>query len=437
MSYRTVEIAWLPHTAEQWRIFTSSRMEASRLWNDMTLRHQRIRRLHWKWPSKKRWLQWAQRKYPHLAAQSVQQVVYEFLEALEAISRLRKRGHADAHYPWRLGRYRDVPYCNQGARIKDLPVKSFGVVTLQPHMVLPHGKEAPLHILLPRGFRPPGRVMEVRLAFGRLLMVCKLPEAAEQVPGPPIGVDLGVNTLIAATDGTRALLVSGRGVKATVQWRNKRLASLVQAQSRRVRGSRRWKRLQRRKRQMLTKAHRRVRDSIHKATHQVAMLFPDSPVVVGEPFNDASQKVGRRTAQTVSQAANRVVINQLAYKLGTAGVQTIEEHYTSQTCPVCGVRSKHRRIFRCVCGVEAPRDVIGATNILMRGTTGALTPVAALPSQVTYRRPDRRSSGGHPASSSTCAPGAIRREAKIFWARGTGTRNSVKRWAAAAAAVVS
>lgn len=36
-----------------------------------------------------------------------------------------------------------------------------------------------------------------------------------------IGLDLGVNTLIAASDGNKAVLVSGRAVKSTIASRNR------------------------------------------------------------------------------------------------------------------------------------------------------------------------------------------------------------------------
>jgi putative transposase len=383
MSYRTIEISWVPRSANQWRTFTACRLEAGRLWADLVERHFRLRRLRWRWPSKARWQRWAKRQYPHLSAQSCQQVIGEFCEAVESTKRLR-RVDPGARYPWRKGRYRDVPYTSQDARLRD------GM------LLLPNGQAGTLRIRIPAGVLLPGRMREVRLCFGRVQIVCRLPDEALG-PGPTIGVDLGVNTLIAATDGARAVVVSGRGVKATVQWRNKRLASLVQKQARHVKGSRRWRRLQRRKRLLLRKAQRRVRDSLHKATRQVAAAFPNAKAYVGEPFNDAAQHLQPRQAQTVSQAANRQLIAMLAYKL--AGVITVDEAYTSQTCPLCGRRSKHRRSYRCACGVTAPRDVIGAVNILSIGRVGGIAQVPALPSQITYRRPDRRSASGHLASS--------------------------------------
>ena len=84
---------------------------------------------------------------------------------------------------------------------------------------------------------------------------------------------------------------------------------------------------------------------------------------------------------------------------------TVNEAYSSQTCPVCGERSKQRRIYRCLsCGASSPRDAIGAVNILSLGAQGAMLPGRFLPEQVKYLRPwprqPRSSSGGHPARSS-------------------------------------
>jgi putative transposase len=386
MSYRTIEIAWRPRTTTEWTAFTASRKEAARLWSDLVVRHQRIRRLNWKWPSKARWQQWAKGRYPGISAQSAQQLIGEFCEAVESCRQLRKNGQAEARYPWRKPHYHDVVYTNQDARIRD------------GRLLLPHGRSGTLRIPLPEAISLPGRLMEVRLSFGVARLICDVAD----VPHPQqtvIGVDLGVNTLIAATDGTEAILVSGRGVKAVIQWRNKTLASIQQAQSSKTNGSLRWKRLQRRKHQVLDKTRRQVRDATHKATHAITEAFPGATCFVGEPFNDAAQRLGQVQAQQVSTACTRKIIGQLDYK--TAGAIVIDERYSSQTCSVCGERSKHRRIYRCPqCGTTAPRDVVGAVNILSLGQHGAMLPGRSLPRQVKYLRPWRSSSGGHPARSS-------------------------------------
>jgi putative transposase len=390
MSYRTIEIAWTPRTPMEWATFTASRKEAARLWRDLVVRHHRLRRLGWTWPSKARWQRWAKGRYPGLSAQSTQQIIGEFCEAVDSCRQLRKNGQTEARYPWRRPRYHDVVYTNQDARVRD------------GRLVLPHGTSGTLRIRLPESITLPGRVMEVRLSFGMVRLICEVAD----VPCPQqtvIGVDLGVNTLIAATDGAKVVLVSGRGVKAVIQWRNKTVARLQQAQSTKTKGSLRWKRLQRRKYQVLDTTKRQVRDATHKATRAIADAFPGATCYVGEPFNDAAQRTGRVQAQQVSAACTRKLIRQLDYK--TAGAITVPEPFSSQTCPVCGERSKHRRIYRCPhCGATGPRDAVGAVNILSLGQHGVMLPGRSLPQQVKYLRPwprqPRSSSGGHPACSS-------------------------------------
>lgn len=382
----------MPKTAVQWATYTAARTEAARLWGDLVVRHHRLRRLAWAWPSKARWQHWAKGRYPGLSAQAAQQIVGEFCEAVAATRQLRKNGHAEARYPWKKPRYRDVVYTNQDARLRE------------GWLLLPNGRSGTLRVRVPRERPLPGRLMEVRLCLGRVLLVCALDEA----PRPQqavVGVDIGVNTLIAATDGQTALLISGREAKATVQWRNKNLAGISQRQSKLVKGSSRWKRLQRRKARMRAKARRRLNDLAHKATRRVVDAFPGATCYVGEAFNDAARKMRPRQAQTVSQATHHTTVQQLDYK--ASGALQIDEAYTSQTCPQCGTRNKCRRVYRCrECGIVAPRDVVGATNILAVGRHGAMQPRTPLPVEVRYEYPvhvSRRkpsSSGGHPGDSS-------------------------------------
>ena len=166
MSYRTVELAWRPRNTPEWVTFTASRQEAARLWNDLVRRHHRIRRHNWTWPSKARWQRWAvapRRRYPGLSAQSTQQLIGEFCEAVDSCRQLRRNGHDEARYPWRLRRYHDVVYTNQDARIRD------------GRLVLPHGKSGALRIRVPDTVTLPGRLMEVRLSYGTVRLVCEMP----------------------------------------------------------------------------------------------------------------------------------------------------------------------------------------------------------------------------------------------------------------------
>jgi len=405
--HRTFEIAWLPASPNAWATFSSARKETARLWNDLVSWHAEARRQHaldpsFVFPSEKQWRQRCQRQYPNLHSHSVQETIHEFLEAVKGCLEKRKAGDKDARFPWKLRRYRDVAYTNFGARIRN------------GFLILPHGLAGDLAIKIPKDATlPPGRLMEARLTYGVVRLVfsddppapprgsdeakaarAARTEQAKQPPATPtVGIDLGVNTLLAATDGTKAILVSGRGVKATVQWRNKRVASLAQAQASKQKGSRRHKRLQRRKYQVLGKAARRIQDALHKATHQVAVAFPGAHAAVGKPFNEAARRLRRSQAQQVSQACTRKMIQQLGYKLGS--VREVVEAYSSQTCPGCGCRQVCRRSYECKgCGYKAPRDVVGALNILEIGRSGAMKPGEGRGlGEIVWRRPSKYPGG--------------------------------------------
>jgi hypothetical protein len=326
---RTIRIDWLPRTADAWNVFSAVRMEAGQLWSWLVERHGDARQQGGGWPGRDELQRETKRQFPNLHSQSVQMIIHDFLEAVASAESLRKRCE---------------PY------------------------------------------EYPHKVMEVRLDYGCVEVVCRVMDEPRPT-GPIIGIDLGVNTVIAATDGEKAVLVSGREIKATIQLRNKQLAEITAKQSGKIKGSRRHKRLQCCKYRMLDKAKNKVRDLCHKATRKVADVFPNAKAYVGRPFNDACRKMGRRQAQTVSSACNRKLIALLSYKL--AACIEVDEAYSSQTCPVCGERSKHGRTYRCGCGLVAPRDAVGCSNIRAIGIDGEMRPGCCVPNAIQWIHPSK------------------------------------------------
>jgi transposase len=392
-----VEIAWLPRSNIARATLTAARRAAADLWAKMAAMHAIVRRFGWPWPSRKQWEAWAKGRAPGLSAQSTQQVIRDFMETLAATTAARKAarpqgGEADARYPWKERRYRDVPYTNQDATIRG------------GWLCLSHGRgRAPLRIELPRDRPLPGRLVEVSLAYGVVRLVCEVADVPPPASPPAvIGVDLGVNTLIAATDGVTAVLVSGREAKAIQQWRNKGLAALSSRIARSKQGSRRQKKLRRAKHRHRDRCARKQKDLAHKSTRAVADAFPGATVVVGRAFHDAARKLAPRQAQQVSQAFTAKVTAQLSYKL--AGVREVGEAYSSQACPACGCLQKCKRVYRCgACGFTAPRDVVGSLNIRAIGMHGALTPSPQPRIVVRFVRPLRKYPG--PARAAPGSPG--------------------------------
>lgn len=202
MSYRTIKIDWLPQSGTQWKTFTAARLEAGRLWSWLVERHATARQQGGKWPTKAELQKDIKRQFPDLHSQSAQQIVADFCEAIASAESLRKRGEA-YEYPHKKPRYRQVIFTNQGAKVRNRVLS------------LPCGKAGRLSVRIPKGVALPGRLREVRLDYGCVEIVCEI-SAAPRSGDAILGIDLGVNTLIAATDGKKAVLISGREIKATI-----------------------------------------------------------------------------------------------------------------------------------------------------------------------------------------------------------------------------
>jgi putative transposase len=394
VAYRTIKINWQPRNQAQWTAFKAARRESARLWSDLVELHFDIRTSGERWPTKEDLQKEFKGKYPNLHSQSIQQIIGEFVEAVSASRQLRKNGASpeEAKYPYRKSEFRDIVYTNQGAKIRDR------------YLMLPNGEAGTLKVKLP-AIEIVGRLMEVRLCFHSIILVCEIADEIKLVESI-IGVDLGVNTLIAAANEDKAVLISGRALKADIQYRNKELAHISSLMSHKVKGSRAWKRLRRAKARLLARSERRLNDKLHKATRKVADEFPNAKAYVGKPFNDAAQKLNRRQSQQVSSASNAKIIRMLDYKL--AGAIQVDEHFTSQTCHVCGARQKARRIYQCKqCGTRLPRDVNGALNIRSIGLHNQMLSGGSLPQSIKFKYPENFSGStrGHRASRS------LRREA--------------------------
>jgi putative transposase len=115
-------------------------------------------------------------------------------------------------------------------------------------------------------------------------------------------------------------------------------------------------------------------------------------LAIGDVRDVADGKRLRRSEQQkISQWGRGTMRRYIRYKAQAAGitvVDTVNEAYTSQTCPRCGHRSKPKgRTFVChVCGFRCARDTVGAANILSRHLYGELGRVLP-PPRTMYRYP--------------------------------------------------
>jgi putative transposase len=202
-------------------------------------------------------------------------------------------------------------------------------------------------------------------------------------PAPPgdhtAAIDLGEIHPAAVTDGTETVIFTCRALRSNQQYTAKRVGELNAKQARKHKGSRRWKRLQRRTTRFCAQQRRRARDLEHKVSRAVVDWATERQVhtlVIGDVRDVADGKRLPATSQQKigvwSHGRQRASITYSAEAAGIT-VGLVDEAYTSQTCPGTlpdGTACLHcykptGRVYRCpACGFTAHRDGLGAANLL-------------------------------------------------------------------------
>lgn len=183
-----------------------------------------------------------------------------------------------------------------------------------------------------------------------------------------LGVDLGINTIAADSDGVK---YSG---DATRKKRERMAALKADLQSC---GTRSAKRHLKRLRNHESNFNKHTNHEISKALVNKAKGTGRGIAV--ENLTGITRRVTVRKAQRAAlHSWSFFQLKQfISYKALRAGIQVVEVNpaYTSQTCPECGCVSKRNRPsqaeFRCIkCGYEAHADFVGARNIATKALVG-------------------------------------------------------------------
>ena len=185
-----------------------------------------------------------------------------------------------------------------------------------------------------------------------------------------VGVDIGEIHPIASNDGTDTEIFNGRYIRSLYRYRNKVLSDFSQAISRCKRHSKRWWKLTRRKWKRINRIDNQITDALHKHTTKFVKHCKAKgigTIVLGDLTGIRNRiDFGKRANQKLHQWAFGKISELITYKAKSFGikVKTIDEAYTSQTCPSCGNRKKPtNRNYTCTCGFKYHRDGVGAINI--------------------------------------------------------------------------
>lgn len=366
--------------------------ESGRIYTDMLVRHYRLYRKQGVWlgPKSGERLEDALGGPTTLHAHSRDAAQQGFYKACKTAKACKSAG-MDTKYPHHRKRWRTTIW------------KRTGISRKGEHLLLARARGlAPVFLPLPSNLvtLAAATFLEARLVWDRAArhyswhLVVEDGGTPEPTPGTnTAAVDLGEIHPAALTDGKETCIITCRALRANQQYTAKRLSEIQAKRDRKRKGSRSWKRLQRRKTRFLAKQKRRARDIEHKVSRAVVTWAKDRGVgtlVMGDVRDVADGKrLATKSQQKVGLWSHGRQRAYITYKAEAAGIAVTlcPEAYTSQTCPQCQQCYKPKgRTYQCpACGFTAHRDGVGAANILSQHYTGE--PGHLLPPPPKYRHP--------------------------------------------------
>jgi putative transposase len=216
--------------------------------------------------------------------------------------------------------------------------------------------------------------------FVALQVEQELPEPVHPALDSAVGIDLGIATFAALSNGTlHPPLNACRRVAKKKARMQRKLAGMVKY-------SQNWKKQQRRIAQLDIRIANCRHDFLHKLStetsknHAVICIEDLHVRHMSRSARGTVEEPGRQVAQKAG--LNKAILDQgwgmfrrmLEYKQRWRGgeIIAVNARYTSQTCPECGHGSKANRpqqaLFSCEqCGYSYHADVVAAKNILALG----------------------------------------------------------------------
>ena len=221
-----------------------------------------------------------------------------------------------------------------------------------------------------RELPPDAKVKEVtvkREADGwYAVLSCELPLPAPLLKtGKVIGIDLGMQALVATSDG---ILIERQRVYAKNE---KKLKHAQRTVSRRQKGSKRRRKAVKvlaKAWQKVTRTRKHILDGVSKS------LVKEYDLIAVEDLNlkGMSQGLSRGFRRSFKDVGMGMLLHMLSYKAEEAGriVVKVNPRGTSQECSGCGMtvkKSLSERVHICsACGLVLDRDVNAAKNVLNR-----------------------------------------------------------------------
>lgn len=186
-------------------------------------------------------------------------------------------------------------------------------------------------------------------------------EFAEACGRGTVGIDLGLDSLIATSDG--ATVEAPRHARKAQKAQRRRQRALARCK----RGSKRRLKAKARLATGSAKIARQRRDHLHKLSRSLVSRYQG---LAFEDLNMAGLKRGM-LARSVHDAAWSLLVQLVQYKAESAGAEVVmvDPRGTSQTCPECGTikaKTLSVRTHACDCGAVLDRDVAAAMVVHQR-----------------------------------------------------------------------
>jgi putative transposase len=237
------------------RLYQAQR-EAARVWTVCRDLHLAARRLRTRWPDREDLQQAAKGRFA-LHSQTIQMICHQFLANVDATQELRKTNRK-IRYPYKDKYFFPLYWPAQAVSVE------------RERIVLPMGRGRQSLVFKVDVKEPIGSVKLV-WKDGYELHISVPVTPAETVPGQvQATVDLGEIHQAAVTTTTgAALILSGRGIRSLKRRHHMALGQIAKKRHRCQKGSRRWHKLQRARRQVSARKRRQIRALRHQGTRKV------------------------------------------------------------------------------------------------------------------------------------------------------------------------
>ena len=347
----------------QYNLVREKQIEAANCWNYIVNLSKEYYFENKQWIKKNDIQKLIKGKY-NLHSQTIQAISDKFDTNRRTISELRKKGNANAKYPYKTKKFYIIPFKSSA-----INTNSKGNLKLS----MSKGRYLELDFFIPNI-----KTAEIVWRNGYYLYFT-FDDGLDNIAAEgsnAIGVDLGeIHSIASITNDGIGLIISNREGRSIKQFRNKMYAYISKRLSRCKKGSRQSKKLLRLKNKIKNKTDNQLMNLYHQTTRKFIDFCVEqkvSEIILGdikgiEKNTKKKKKLNRINRQKISQMEDVRIKDYIKYQAKAQGIEVelVKESYTSQTCPKCSKKHKPTgRNYRCTCGYETHRDIVGAWNIL-------------------------------------------------------------------------